>query len=119
MKKILVIDDEQINRLLIASVLKAEKYEVFEATSGREGIDKALKLMPDIIVCDMRMPEIDGMEVLDTVRTDPNMSTTPFIFLTSNTDAIDQIVALKSGANAYLHKPIDREKLIASIKSFQ
>ncbi len=118
MKKILVIDDEQINRLLITSVLKAEKYEVFEASSGREGIDKALQIKPDIIVCDMRMPEIDGMEVLDSVRAEPSMITTPFIFLTSNTDAIDQRVAIKSGANAYLHKPIDREKLIACIKGF-
>lgn len=116
MKKVLVIDDEQINRLLISSVLKAEKYEVFEASGGKEGIEKAKSLIPDIIVCDMRMPEVDGMEVLDNLRSDENLMSTPFVFLTSNTDAIDEKVALKSGANAYLYKPVSKEKLTDCVK---
>lgn len=117
MKKILVIDDEQINRLLVSSILKSEGYELFEASNGNEGIEMAKKISPNLIICDMRMPEVDGMEVLDALKTDPNLMSVPFLFLTSNTDTIDQKVALKSGANAYLHKPIDKEQVIREVKS--
>lgn len=117
MKKILVIDDEQINRMLVSNILKSEGYELFEASGGKEGIELAKKIMPNLIICDMRMPEVDGMEVLDMLKMDASLMSIPFLFLTSNTDTVDQKVALKSGANAYLHKPINKDQVIAEVKN--
>ena len=117
MKKILIIDDEQINRLLVSSILKPEGYQIFEAENGKVGIELAKKNNPDLIICDMKMPEVDGMEVLDAVRADNELMSVPFFFLTSNIDTVDQKVAFKSGANAYLHKPIDAQQVLKEVKS--
>lgn len=118
MKKIIVIDDEIVNRLLIISILKSASYEVYSADGGKNGINLAKELRPNLIICDFRMPGIDGMEVLEMIRADKKMKEMPFIFLTSNIDFQEERVALKLGANAYLHKPVDKEKLLECVKKY-
>ena len=83
--KILIIEDNNDVRENIAEILESEDYEVFVAENGKLGLDEAGKTQPDLILCDVMMPEMDGYEVLKNIRERVATSTTPFIFLTAKT----------------------------------
>jgi DNA-binding NarL/FixJ family response regulator len=115
MKKILVIEDEPEMRRNLLTILKLEKYYAVGAENGRAGIDLAAKEHPDLIVCDVMMPEVDGFGVLQAVRKDPAMQSTPFIFLTARGERQDVRSGMDLGADDYLTKPVAKSELLAAI----
>ena len=115
MKKILVIEDEPEMRRNLATILKLEKYEVVQAENGRIGVDTARKELPDVILCDVMMPEMDGHAVLQALRQDPKTVATPFIFLTAKGEKHDLRSGMNLGADDYLTKPIAKADLLNAI----
>lgn len=115
MAKILVIEDERIIRENILELLETEDFEVFGAENGKVGIALALENKPDLIVCDVMMPEIDGYGVLKALREQPSTATIPFIFLTALADKSDTRRGMELGADDYLTKPCTPAQLLAAI----
>jgi EAL domain-containing protein (putative c-di-GMP-specific phosphodiesterase class I)/CheY-like chemotaxis protein len=115
MTKILVIEDEESVRENLLDLLEAEKFETLTAENGLIGINLALSFMPDLILCDMMMPEIDGLGVLTAVRQDPTTATIPFIFLTAKSAPADFRQGMDMGADDYLTKPFTRTELLRAI----
>lgn len=115
MTKILVIEDEESVRLNLVEMLEAEDYQAVSAPNGMIGAMGALDHIPDLIICDVMMPELDGYGVLDTLRQDLATATIPFIFLTAKADKGDIREGMKLGADDYLTKPFTRDELLQSI----
>src|SRR5260221_967419 len=99
MKKILVIEDEPEMRRNIATLLRYHDYEPVAAANGREGIEAARRERPDVILCDVMMPELDGYGVLQELQTDPLLARTPFIFLTAKGEKDDLRCGMHLGAH--------------------
>ena len=116
MKKILVIEDEADLRANVARFLKAEGYEVFAVANGAIGVETALAQMPDLIVCDIAMPEMDGFGVLFSLRENVTTAQIPFIFLTASTRTYDRQWGVELGANDYITKPFKLEQLLEAIR---
>ena len=116
MRKILVIEDEPDLRANVSRFLKAEGYEVHAAADGAAGVEAALAQMPDLIVCDITMPEMDGFGVLAALRSQPETAAIPFIFLTASADKEDLARGLQSGANEYVTKPFKIADLLAAVR---
>ncbi|HAX86268.1 MAG TPA: GGDEF domain-containing response regulator [Cyanobacteria bacterium UBA11370] len=117
MKTILVIEDEELVRENILEFLDAEGLEGIGAENGRIGINLAKAMMPDLILCDVMMPELDGYGVLMALRQDPSMAAIPFIFLTAKAAKADFRQGMELGADDYLSKPFTRAELLGAIKS--
>ena len=117
MKKILVIEDEPEMRRNITTILRMEKYHAIAAENGRAGVDLAKKEKPDLILCDVMMPELDGHGVLRALRDDPALVTTPFIFLTAKGEKADVRGGMNLGADDYLTKPVAKADLLSAITS--
>ncbi len=117
MKRILVIEDEAKLRGHTAELLKLDGYEVAEARNGREGVEKARATPPDLIVCDITMPEMNGHRVLETLRGEPRTAHVPFIFLTGWGEREDQRTGMNLGADDYLVKPVVPDELLASVRA--
>src|SRR5688572_26341406 len=115
MKKILVIEDEPEMRRNLATILKLEKFTVVQAENGRVGVETAKKEAPDMILCDVMMPEMDGYAVLQALRNDPKTVTTPFIFLTAKGEKQDLRSGMNLGADDYLTKPVAKADLLNAI----
>lgn len=115
MKKILVIEDEPEMRRNLATILKLEKFEVVQAENGRAGVETARREQPDVILCDVMMPEMDGHAVLQALREDPKTVTTPFIFLTAKGEKQDFRSGMNLGADDYLTKPVAKAELLNAI----
>ena len=120
MNTILVIDDKKDNLISITALLKnlIANCEVVTAQSGKEGIEKAIQSNPDVIILDVKMPEMDGYEVCQVLKNNPQTRHIPVIFLTAiHTDTQSKVKGLKLGADAFLTKPIDQAELIAQINA--
>ncbi len=117
MTKILVIEDELFVRENIVDLLEAEDFEVFSTENGILGILWAQDNLPDLVICDVMMPEINGYEVLAEIRELPKTMLTPFIFLTAMADKGDIRHGMELGADDYLTKPFTREELLNAIDS--
>ena len=115
MTKILVIEDEEAIRENLIELLEDEKYEVMGADNGRVGIELAQKNRPDLILCDVMMPELDGHEVLKKLRSHRETEMIPFIFLTAKTEKGDLRTGMVLGADDYLTKPCTQDELIEAI----
>lgn len=115
MSKILVIEDEQALRENLMCLLDAEDFEVFGAGNGKTGVELAKSHLPDLIICDVTMPILDGFGVLTALRSTPATTTIPFIFLTAKVDKTDLRQGMESGADDYLTKPFSRKELLAAI----
>lgn len=115
MKKILVIDDAEFILESTSTLLKFEGYEVETAVDGISGVNTAFEYQPDLILCDISMPGLDGYGVLDKIRSRPETSTTPFIFLTAFTEKSNMRAGMEKGADDFLVKPYTRDELIAAI----
>jgi len=116
MKKILIIEDQPQMRRNLATILEMEGFEVSLAENGNAGVVQAQALKPDLIICDVMMPELDGYGVLRTLRSEKATATIPFIFLTAKGEKIDQRTGMNLGADDYLTKPVARTDLLASVK---
>jgi DNA-binding NarL/FixJ family response regulator len=101
----------------LISLLELEGYQTFGAENGRIGIEIAKREKPDLILCDVMMPEADGFAVLQSVRGDPEIATTPFIFLTAKGEKMDVRTGMNLGADDYLTKPVGRQELFDSISA--
>lgn len=117
MPNILVIEDEQHLRATILETLEFEGFETLEAEDGRVGIQAAKKYRPDLILCDILMPELDGYDVLQEIRNDPQTAAIPFIFLTSQAAQRDLRKGMNSGADDYLTKPFEVDDLLSAINT--
>ena len=117
MKSVLIIEDEPQMRLNIAKLLKLEGYRVLEAGNGRIGVDMARDHSPDIILCDITMPDIDGFSALSIIRGIPSLNSVPFIFLTARGDAKDVRAGMNLGADDYLPKPFTATDLLNAIEA--
>ncbi len=114
-KKILVIEDEPEMRRNLATILRLEKFDVAQAENGRVGVDLAKKDLPDLILCDVMMPELDGHGVLQALRQDKRTATVPFIFLTAKGEKADLRSGMDLGADDYLTKPVAKADLLNAI----
>jgi DNA-binding NarL/FixJ family response regulator len=115
MKTILIIEDQPDMRDNIATILEMEGYSVLSAEDGRAGLATAIEEKPDLILCDVMMPELDGHAVLRQLRDDRTVSGTPFIFLTARGEKGDLRAGMNLGADDYLTKPVTATDLIAAI----
>jgi sigma-B regulation protein RsbU (phosphoserine phosphatase) len=117
MSKILVIDDDPIIRTVIQKALEHQGHNVVLATNGHEGIEQAAQLKPALIICDWVMPVVDGLEVCRRVKSNPQLSTTFFVLLTSRDGVADRIAGLDNGADDFLAKPINIGELQARVRA--
>jgi two-component system sensor histidine kinase/response regulator len=115
MSKILVIEDQGQMRKNLVTILQMENFEVLSAENGRQGIELAKKHRPDLILCDVMMPKLDGFGVVETLRADTDLATLPVIFLTARGDKSDVRAGMNLGADDYLVKPVAREDLLAAV----
>lgn len=115
-KTVLVIDDNIDIRENTAEILELAGYDTITAENGKEGVEKALKEKPDIIVCDIMMPELDGYGVLHLLRKKPEAQHIPFIFLTAKTERSDLRKGMEMGADDYVTKPFEDIELLNAIE---
>jgi DNA-binding NarL/FixJ family response regulator len=115
--KVLVIEDEPEMRRNLLTVLRLEKFHVVAAENGRVGVDLAKREKPDIVLCDVMMPELDGYGVLQCLRDDPATASMPFIFLTAKGEKSDVRSGMNLGADDYVTKPVAKADLLAAITS--
>jgi serine/threonine-protein kinase PpkA len=116
-KKILVIEDEAGIRNNILLMLKIERFAAIGAENGRVGLDLAKRHQPDLILCDINMPEMDGFSVLEALRAEPGFADTPFVFLTALEDRANQRRGMNLGADDYITKPFTRDELMAAVNA--
>lgn len=117
MKKVLIIEDNEDVRENTADILELAGYNVTMAENGKIGVEVAKKILPDVIVCDIMMPELDGYEVLQALDKNSKTSSIPFIFLTAKTEKIDMRKGMNLGADDYLTKPFSENELLEAIQS--
>ena len=117
MKKILVIEDEPEMRRNITTLLRYHEYEPIEADNGRKGVELARREKPDLILCDVMMPELDGYGVLQALQQDAGLALIPFVFLTAKGDKVDLRSGMNLGADDYLTKPVANIDLIQAIEA--
>ncbi len=115
MKSILLIEDDPDILDNITDLLEAEGFEVLCAPNGHDGIAIARREIPNLIISDVTMPEVDGYEVLETLKADPATATIPFIFLTALADHSEQRRGMNQGADDYLSKPFKAEELLEAV----
>lgn len=117
MRKVLVIEDNNEIRDNIVEILELADYEVIVAKNGKQGVEMATKDLPDIILCDIMMPELDGYEVLFLLNKNPETNTIPFIFITSKSERLDLRKGMEMGADDYLTKPFGRLELLNAVET--
>jgi DNA-binding NarL/FixJ family response regulator len=117
MKKILVIEDEPEMRRNITTLLRYHDYMPIAAENGRQGVDMVRRQMPDLILCDVMMPELDGHGVLQALQADAALAQIPFIFLTAKGEKDDLRSGMNLGADDYLTKPVANADLIQAIET--
>jgi CheY-like chemotaxis protein len=115
MKKILVIDDAEFILESTSTLLRFEGYDIVTANNGLVGVEMAMMHKPDLILCDISMPKLDGYGTLERIRAAQETATTPFIFLTAFTEKHNMRQGMEKGADDYLVKPYTRDELIAAI----
>lgn len=116
MKKILLIEDNKDVRENIAELLELSGYKIEQASNGKEGVLKAKHLIPDLIICDIMMPELDGYGVLDILSHESKTASIPFVFLTAKAELVDMRKGMNMGADDYLTKPFEEEDLLKAIE---
>lgn len=116
-KKLLLIDDDPNLILLVKDYLEFRGYEVMTAENGRDALDILDKDIPDMIICDVMMPEMDGYTLVDHVRKDPKINWVPVLFLSAKGQSQDRVTGLNHGADVYMVKPFEPEELVAQVES--
>lgn len=117
MKRILLIEDQPVMRRNIRTILEMEGFEVVAAENGKKGLEAAQKNPPDLILCDVMMPELDGYGVLAALRQDAQTATIPFIFLTAKGEKTDLRTGMNLGADDYLAKPVGSDELVCAVNA--
>jgi two-component system alkaline phosphatase synthesis response regulator PhoP len=115
--KILLVDDEPDILEIVGYNLKQEGYQIFTAANGKEAIVKAKKELPDLIIMDVMMPEMDGMEACENIRKIPELSNVIITFLTARSEDYSQVAGFDAGADDYIAKPIKPKLLVSKVKA--
>ena len=116
-KRLLLIDDDPNLILLVKDYLEFRGYEVITADNGREALCVLEQEVPDMIICDVMMPEMDGYALVEQVRQDPRTSWIPVLFLSAKGQSQDKVKGLNTGADVYMVKPFEPEELVAQVES--
>ena len=114
--KILIVDDDPVMSANLAELLGFEGYAAGCVRSGREALDEIPRFMPDLILCDMRMPEMDGISILRALRQDPRTAKIPFVFMTGQNNLDAHVGALR--VDGYLYKPFRIDQFMETVRSF-
>jgi len=117
-KTILYVEDNEMNRKIVRDLLKRTTYTLIEAFDGEAGVAKALEIHPDLILMDIQLPKISGIEAIRRLRADPAAAATPIIAITSFALSGDEQKAKEAGATAYLAKPYSPFDLLKLIRQF-
>ena len=117
-KKILIVDDNEKNRKLLRVLLTHSSYEVLEAENGKEGVTMARENIPGLIIMDIQMPVIDGIEALKLIKEEPSTMNIPVIAITSYAMSSDREKFLKEGFDSYISKPIHTKEVLEVIRQF-
>jgi len=117
MRKILLVEDNELNRDMLSRRLSRRGYEVLVAVDGAQGIEMARSLTPDLILMDVGLPGIDGLEATRRLKAEPRTSAIPIVALTANAMAGDQEEALAAGCDEYDTKPVDITRLVGKIQA--
>ena len=116
-KRLLLIDDDPNLILLVKDYLEFRGYEVLTADNGKEALNVLSQNLPDMIICDIMMPEMDGYALVENVRQDQRTSWIPVLFLSARGQSQDRIKGLNLGADVYMVKPFEPEELVAQVES--
>lgn len=116
MQKILVVDDEIDIRIFLEKMLKKEGYSVIKAQDGLEALERIAKEKPDLVILDVMMPLMDGMEVLQKIKSNPKTRNLPVVMLTVKSSDEDVIKGYQFGADYYIAKPFDASTILAGIE---
>ena len=116
MAHILIIEDDRNIRENTAELLELEGYSVVTASNGRRGLERINQRIPDLIICDLRMPEMDGFSVLAYLGKNSALKQIPFIFFSARSEKIDIEQGLDAGADDYIIKPFELEDLLGTIE---
>jgi len=116
-EKILIVDDSPDMRVLLARFLKASGYDIAQAENGEGGLRQVREFKPDLILLDIVMPDMDGYQVCERIKADPDSSDIPVIFLSARSEAADKIKGLEIGGADYITKPFDRGEVIVRIQN--
>ena len=115
-RTILYVEDNEPNRMIVRDLLKRTKYQLIEAFDGEEGVAKALELLPGLILMDIQLPKISGLEAIRRLRAEPTTAATPIIAITSFALSGDDKKAKEAGATAYMTKPYSPFDLLTLIR---
>ncbi len=116
-KKLLLIDDDPNLILLVKDYLEFRGYNVVTAENGREALEVLDQNLPDMIICDVMMPEMDGYSLVKHIRQEPHTNTIPVLFLSAKGQSQDRVKGLNEGADVYMVKPFEPEELVAQVES--
>lgn len=116
--RVLVVEDNERNLKLVRDVLQYAGYEIIEASTGKEGVELAQSLTPDVILMDLQLPDIDGMEALRRIRKSPATADVPVIAVTAFAMRNDRARAFDAGFDGYLEKPLSVRELPAQVQQF-
>lgn len=117
-RKVLVIEDNQQNMYLTTFMLERHGHQVIQAWDGQQGIQMAALTLPDLILLDIQLPEMDGYAVASALKADPRLATVPIVAVTSYAMAGDRERILAAGCNGYIEKPINPETFLAQIEQY-
>jgi CheY-like chemotaxis protein len=114
-RKVLVIDDVPVNRAVVITLLERLGFDTVEAATGREGLEQAQHERPSLVVTDIVMPDMDGLEVTQRLRQSPGIADVPIIAVSASPSGTDEKRSLDAGVNAFLPKPVDFDRLLEKI----
>src|SRR5215470_4789301 len=115
--RILVVDDSEANRDIIVTRLSPHGYEIIQAIDGEEALSSARANLPDVVLLDITMPKMNGLEVCRQLKNDGSLPFMPIILVTAKADSNDVAIGLEAGADEYVTKPINQVALVARVKS--
>ena len=118
MSKILIVEDNEKNMYLMSYILKAKGYETIQATTGEQGVELAAKEKPDLIIMDIQLPGIDGLETTKRIRASGAYGNVPIIAVTSYAMTGDRERALEAGCTGYIEKPINPDTVLGEIEKY-
>lgn len=118
MRKILIIEDDKTIRNGLNRLMSNEGYSAFFAENGVEGVKVAMDEKPDLIICDIAMPEMNGFEVLAKIKQNPSLANKPFLFLSAKITKEDEAKGLAAGATGYLKKPMWPDDILTAVKKY-
>jgi len=117
-KVILIVEDDPKTIKLFRDLLQVSRYETLEATDGKQAIDLAREKMPDLILMDIQLPVMDGLEATKILKTDPATKSIPVIALTASAMPEDHNKFMKAGGDAFITKPVDTRAFLATVKEY-